>query len=186
MSNLPLAIVRDHRVGRAQHAYAAGERAGIDPRQADLAFRRQPIAECALRTEIRRRGHFLAHHAAQRAFDRALDVLAVDPDIADVRESEGDDLRRVARIGHHFLIAGHRRVEADFADRAAFRAETPAPYRRAVGEHEDSRRAFGPKTTRLRRVRRGGVGHGEGAPKEGFQRLVLRGGRYTPALSGST
>ena len=72
-----------------------------------------------------------------------LDVLVVGADIADVRESEGDDLLGVARVGHHFLIARHGGVEAQFPDRLAFGAEALAPHRPPVGEHDDSRRALG-------------------------------------------
>ena len=59
-----------------------------------------------------------------------LDILVVGADIADVREGEGDDLLRVGRVGHHFLIAGHRGVEAQLADRFAFGAEALAPHTR--------------------------------------------------------
>ena len=67
-----------------------------------------------------------------------LDVLVIGADIADMREGEGDHLLRVARVGHHLLVAGHRGVEAQLADRLPFRAEALAPHRAAVGEHHDS------------------------------------------------
>jgi hypothetical protein len=69
-----------------------------------------------------------------------------------MREGEGDDLRRVAGIGHDLLIAGHRGVEADLADRLAFRAEAPAPDHAAVGQHQ-----YAGRPVRRRRVL--GVGH---------------------------
>ena len=83
-----------------------------------------------------------------------LDILVIGPDIADVRESEGDDLFRIARVGHHFLIAGHGRVEAQLADRFALGAEALSPHRPPVGEDDDSRRAL-----RSGRVQRSYVGH---------------------------
>ena len=52
-----------------------------------------------------------------------LDVLLVGSDHADMREGEGDDLPGVGGVGEDFLIAGHRRVEADLADRLADGAE---------------------------------------------------------------
>ena len=54
------------------------------------------------------------------------DVFLVRADIADMGKGEGDDLAGIGGIGQNLLIAGHRRVEADFADRRAGRAETEA------------------------------------------------------------
>ena len=51
-----------------------------------------------------------------------VDVRFVCADIADVRKCEGDDLSGIGWIGKDFLIAGHSRVEADFADCLAHRA----------------------------------------------------------------
>ena len=139
---------------RARQADAAGQRAGVDARQPDLAQLCQPFREIAFGAEIARRGHLFAHHAANRTFDMAFKVFGVDPDIADMGKGEGDDLRGIARIGHHFFIAGHRGVEADLAHRFAHRAKAAAPGHMAIGKHEDSGCARG-----LRRKRRGGVGH---------------------------
>ena len=44
----PLRIMRDHRVGRTNQADAAGQRAGVDAGQANLAARLQPLAKGAL------------------------------------------------------------------------------------------------------------------------------------------
>ena len=133
--------VRDHRIGRTGDADAAGQRARIDTRQADLAVVLHPFDKFVLRAEIRMRGHFLPHHAAHRSEAAAFMVFLVRADIADMREGEGDDLAVVGRIGHHFLIAGHRGVEADFAHRATGGTEPLAPDDGAVTQHEDSRRA---------------------------------------------
>ena len=43
-------------------------------------------------------------------------ILRVGPDIADVWKGKGDDLARIGRVGHDFLIPGHRCVETDFTD----------------------------------------------------------------------
>src|SRR5690606_34931412 len=115
---LPARIVRDHRVGRAANADAAGQRAGVDAGEADLALRLHPVDELALGAEARVRGDLLAHHAADGAFDLRLDVLRVGADVADVREGEGDDLRGIGRVGQDLLVAGHRGVEAHLADGA--------------------------------------------------------------------
>ncbi len=41
------------------------------------------------------------------------------PDITDMRKGEGNDLRRIRGIGQDLLVAGHRGVKADLADRRA-------------------------------------------------------------------
>src|SRR3546814_14872797 len=69
---------------------------------------------------------------------RSLHSLGVRADIADVREGEGDDLPRIARIGQDFLIARHRRVETNLAYRGAARAITDAPQDRAIGKDKDA------------------------------------------------
>ena len=160
-------FMRDHRIGRAVQADAAGERAGVYAGKADLALRRQPFGKAALRAEAGRLGHILAHHAAHRAVYLRFEVFVIRADIADMGEGEGDNLARIGRVRHHFLIARHRGVEAHFAHRAAGGAEALAPYHRAVGEHEDSRRALG------WRVRGCGVGH-EALRYKGWLRCSLR------------
>ena len=69
-----------------------------------------------------------------------LDVLVVDADDADMGEGEGDDLGGVGRVGQDLLIAGHRGVEADLADRRAGRADAEAFDHVAVREHEHAGR----------------------------------------------
>ena len=85
-----------------------------------------------------------AHDGADRGGRRGgvddLDVLVVDADDSDMREGEGDDLGGVGRVGEDFLVAGHRRVEADLADRRAGRADPEALDHRAIGEHDHAGR----------------------------------------------
>jgi hypothetical protein len=45
---------------------------------------------------------------------QVFNVLVIGADIADMREGEGDDLAEIGGIGEDFLVAGQRRVEADF------------------------------------------------------------------------
>ena len=54
-----------------------------------------------------------------------------------MREGEGDELPGIGGIGEDFLIAGHRGVEADLADRVALGAKAEAFEHGAVGEHEE-------------------------------------------------
>jgi hypothetical protein len=65
-----------------------------------------------------------------------LQVLGVGPDVANVGEGEGDDLRHVGGVGQDLLIAGHGGVEADLADRMAQRPVAIALQHRAVGERD--------------------------------------------------
>ncbi len=144
----------DHRIGRAALADAAGERAGIDARQPDLAVAHHPVGEFLDGAEARRFGHILADNAADCAFDLAFNILAVRTDIADVREGEGDDLRGIGGIGQHLLIAGHRGVEAHLTHGCAHSPESPTPDHCPIGQNKDSGRA------RRLRAERCGVGHG--------------------------
>ena len=90
---------------------------------------------------VRRLGDRGTQDDAARAGGRrqvdGLDVLLVGADVADVREREGDDLPGVGGIGEDLLVAGHRGVEADFADGVAFRAEAKALQHGTVGKHEE-------------------------------------------------
>jgi len=61
--------------------------------------------------------------AGRRRQVDGFDVVLVGADIADMRESEGDDLPGIGGIGEDLLVAGHRGVEADFADGMAGGAE---------------------------------------------------------------
>ena len=86
----------------------------------------QSSKPCALR-KLLGCGHVVAHHAAERPGIVRLQILVIGADIADMGEGEGDDLRGIGGIGHHLLIAGHRGVEADLADRLALRRRSPGP-----------------------------------------------------------
>src|SRR5262249_25270616 len=56
-----------------------------------------------------------------------------------MREREGDDLPGIGRIGEHLLVAGHRGIEADLADRVAGRAESGSFQHGAVRKHQERR-----------------------------------------------
>ena len=141
---MPRRLVRDHGVGHALLADQRGQRAGVDAGEADDAARLQPVVEVARRAIVRRRGDVGVQDDAagarrRRHVDR-LDVVLVGADIADVREGEGDDLPGIGRIGEDLLVAGHRGVEADLADRVAGGAEAKAFQHGAVGQHQKRRR----------------------------------------------
>ena len=102
----------------------------------------EPAVEPALGAKIRRRGQVGAHDGADRGRCGGgiddFDVLVVDAHDTDMREGEGDDLGGVGGIGQDFLVAGHRRVEADLADRRAGRSDPEAFDHRAVGKDDDA------------------------------------------------
>ena len=94
--------------------------------------------------KIRRARQVGAHDGADRGRCGGgvdgFDVLVVDADDSDMREGEGDDLGGVGGVGEDFLVAGHRRVEADLADRRAGRADAEALDQRAIGKNDHAGR----------------------------------------------
>ena len=110
-------------------------------RRRGLVARAQPLVEVARRAVVRRVGDGGPQDDAARARRRrhvhGLDVFVVGADIADMRKGEGDELPGIGGIGENLLITGHRGVEADFADRLAFRAEAEAFQHGAIGKHEE-------------------------------------------------
>ena len=150
---------------RIHHALLADERrqgARIDAADAHDAARHEPFVEAATRTPIgglgdRLRDHDAAHARGGRHVDR-LDILVIHPDIADMREGEGDDLPRIGGVGQDFLIAGHRRVEADFAGSLARGADAEAIDRHPVRENEHGGGArLGPGSGEAAKARAAGV-----------------------------
>ena len=63
------------------------------------------------------------HDEAGRLQSVGLEVVVVDPVVADQRIGQEDNLARVAGIGEDLLIAGHAGVENNLADSFAFSAE---------------------------------------------------------------
>ena len=113
-------------------AQPADEGPRVDAREADDAVPLQISVERFLRAEVARPlGEFLDDEAGQVGL-AAFDVLGVDAVVADLGVGHRHDLPAIARIGEDFLIAGHRRVEADFAIDLAGGAERGAGEDRAV------------------------------------------------------
>ena len=81
-----------------------------------------------------------------------LNIFGIGADIADMGEGEIDDLPGIAGVRHHFLIARHGRVEADFTDGRALSAKAPAPDNLTRLQNQNACRSAG-------RARAGGVGH---------------------------
>jgi hypothetical protein len=164
---LALGIVGDHPVRSALGANLASQRPCIDTAKADAAVRAQPLIEALHRPEIARIGDRIADDAAERMRIVGLQILVIGTDVADVREGESDDLRRIGGIGHHLLVAGHRGVEADLADRLAFGAETVTSNDGAVGQNQYARRSLG-------RLVRSGDCHLAKSPEIGLVKRPVR------------
>ena len=133
--------MNDNAGGRAAIADAAGQAAGIDAGDSNDAVAGEPGVEVLRRAEVRRLGNIHPQHATARRRCQRLDILGIRTDIADVGKGKGDDLTGERRIGHDLLIAGHRRIEADLANRLAGRTQAFAPKHRPIGQDERSRRA---------------------------------------------
>ena len=138
--------MRDHGIRHALDADQRGQRARVDAGKPDDAARLQPVVEVPRRPVVRglrdRAVDDDAAGARPRRHVQALDVFLVGADIADMREGEGDDLPGIGGVGEDLLVARHRGVEADLADRVSGRrrarslperSRRPAPIARWLG-----------------------------------------------------
>src|SRR6516165_7882444 len=137
-------FVGNDRVGHALLPDQRGQRAGVDAGKPDHAAALEPLIEMPRRTVVRWCADGRVQHDATRAGRRrevdCLNVLVVGADIADMREGEGDDLPGIGRIGQDLLIASHRGIEADLADRVPRGAEALSFEYGAVGKDEERSR----------------------------------------------
>ena len=88
----------------------------------DDAVGDEVVAQRALGAPVARHRRLVADDEAGHLRRARLDVLRRHAVVADLRAGHRDDLSGVGRIGQHFLVAGHARVEHDLAARFAFRA----------------------------------------------------------------
>ena len=150
----------DDRVRHAALADERRQRAGVDARHANDSPGLEPAVEPRRGAKIRWARNVGAHDGADRGRrGRGIDdfdVLVVDADDPDMREGEGDDLGGVGGVGQDFLVARHRRVEADLADRRAGRADPEALDHRAVRKNDHAGRDA--RTPPGRRIVRGSSG----------------------------
>ncbi len=125
----------DAAVLRAALAQHSREATRVDVGDRDDAVVDEIGAQVAVRAEVRSEARQVADHESRGKGLPRLDVLRVHADVADVRIRERDDLAGVGGIGEDLLVAGHRRVEHDFADGVARGAD------RATAERRCRRRA---------------------------------------------
>jgi hypothetical protein len=130
----------DAAVLRTLLAQDARQAAGVDLGDADDAVLVQVVRQ-------RHRGAPLVAVSGGAAHDQPggmhggrFDVVVVAAGVADVRIGQGDDLAAVGRIGEDFLIAGHRRVEHDFAGGDAIGADRDAMKQAAVRKGQQGRK----------------------------------------------
>ena len=123
-------------------ANAAGQPAGVGAGQPRHPVTGQPGVQIAFGPMI---GGGRDLGAGDQPHGRRIDgfdVGAIGADIADMRKGEGDQLAGVGRVGQDFLIAGHRCVEANFADAGLGGADSTSPKHRAIGQDQGGRRAM--------------------------------------------
>ena len=110
--------------------------AGVDPLDADDAVSGQKRFERFLRAEVADPAAQLANHEAADPGATALQILVVDPVIADLGVGHRHDLTVIGGVGQDLLITGHARVEDDLAIDLAPGAKGPAGEDRTVLERE--------------------------------------------------
>jgi hypothetical protein len=137
----------DDGIGHAGFADMGRQRARVDAADRHDAALLQPFVEMRGRAVAGGIGDLGAEDGTDGARARGgievFHVLVIGADIADMREGEGDDLRRIGRIGQDLLITRQRRVEADLAHRLSSRAEAPSLDDGAVGKDEHGSRGCG-------------------------------------------
>ena len=122
---------------RAAIAQQARQLAGVDVGDRDDALLGQPARQRQLRAPVARTLGDMADDQSGRPDALGFVVLGRGAGVANVRIRQRDDLPRVRRIGHHLLVAGHGRVEHDFANGQAGCADRTALEEGAVFERED-------------------------------------------------
>ena len=101
---------------------------------ATIVVRDQVLAQRPIRAPVAGHRRLVADDEARHLRRPRLDVVRRHAVVADLGTRHRHDLTRVRRVGQHFLIAGHARVEHDLAARFAFRAGSGAAKPRAVFE----------------------------------------------------
>ena len=101
-----------HHARRPQHAR---QRARIDVGDRDDVVTDEVVAERAIGAPVARDRRRLAHDEAGDARRLRFGITRRDAVVADERRGHRDDLAGIGGIGQHLLIAGHARVEHDFA-----------------------------------------------------------------------
>ena len=115
----------------------AGERARVDPLEADDPVRLQIVVEGRGGAEVRGDRRGLLHDEPVHPRPPRLDVLRVDAVVADEGIGHHHDLPSIGRVGEDLLVARHCGVEDDLAGGLADGAEGLAAEHAAVAQDED-------------------------------------------------
>ncbi|MNS94212.1 hypothetical protein D3C72_1284230 [compost metagenome] len=118
-------------------AQQAGELAGVDVGDGNGLGALEVGRQCFGAAEVAGQEWQILDDQACSIDFVGLNILSVDPVVADVRIRECHDLLAVTGVGKDFLIAGHGGVEHHLAGRGALRTNRVANKDRAVCERQD-------------------------------------------------
>ena len=110
---------REAALHRAARAQMLRQRPRVDALDAGDAPLFQILVERPARPPVARHRAQLLNDISAHMHRRALVVERVHAVVADLRRGHGHDLPAVRRIGQHLLVAAHRGIEANLADRRA-------------------------------------------------------------------
>jgi len=137
-----------HDAARTQHAR---ERARVDVGDRDDVVADEIVVKRTVGAPVAGERRGLAHDEARDVRHLRLGVAGRDAVIANLRRGHRHDLSRVRRIGEHFLVAGHARVEHDFTARFTVGACRDAAVPGAVFECKNCvHSSFKAQVTRLK------------------------------------
>src|ERR1043166_1308826 len=121
----------------AARAELSRQRARVDVADRDDLVFDEVVAQRALGAPVAGNGRLVADDEAGAMRRLRLAVVGGDAGVADLRTRHRDDLSRLRRIGQDFLVAGHARVEHDFAGGFAARARSDAAEPGSVFQGKD-------------------------------------------------
>ena len=125
-----------HDAGGAQ---LLGERAGVDALDAGNAILREPATQVGGGAPVGDDGREVPYDETGDVRAGGLKVIFVHAVVTDLRGRHGDDLAEVGRIREDLLVAGHARVEHDFAAEGGRSSERPAPKNGSIFKSEHGR-----------------------------------------------
>ncbi len=96
-------------------ANGTGQAPRVHTTNRNTSTRSQPIRQLLRRTPVRRFGRVPFDNHAIRNGISGFVIFGIHADIADVGKGECHDLPGIGRIGHDFLVPGHRGVETQFS-----------------------------------------------------------------------
>ena len=108
-----------------------------------MPARGKPRLEGLVGAPIGRSGNVCTRHHADRGLateeTRGFLVLDIGTDITHMRKGEADDLAGIGRVGQDFLVARHRRVEAQLSNGLALCARALSVEDAAIRKHDYAR-----------------------------------------------